>query len=332
MTPPDIGTDRPFNTRRAAIGRRIAVVTGVLVLGGSGAALLNPSGSAAAPIGGGASRTWVSGVGDDANPCSRTAPCKTFAGAIAKTAAGGEINVLDPGGFGGVTITKAITITAEDVEAGVLVAGTNAITINAGANDVIVLRGLDIDGTGTGLNGIQFLAGKGLHVESTTINNFTRAGIDFAPSGTSSLFVDDLVVRDNLVSPDGVGIYVHPSGSGKAKAVVNDAQLVDNLVGLRAAAASAVTLSNSIVDGCTLGVHTTSTTKQAEVNLASTSVTHCTTAGVYAQGGFGILTLSDAHLAGNTLGIKVATGGRVQSFGNNTNGDGGAPTKTFSLQ
>src|ERR1700742_1182796 len=82
-----------------------------------------------------ATRTWVSGVGDDANPCSRTAPCKTFAGAISKTAASGEINVLDPGGFGGVTITKSITIRADHVEAGVLVSGTNGIIINAGAND-----------------------------------------------------------------------------------------------------------------------------------------------------------------------------------------------------
>src|ERR1700744_1393105 len=74
-----------------------------------------------------ASRTWVSGVGDDANPCSRTAPCKTFAGAISKTATAGEINVLDPGGFGALTITKAITIDATGVEAGVLVSGTNGI-------------------------------------------------------------------------------------------------------------------------------------------------------------------------------------------------------------
>src|SRR5438093_5866225 len=77
-----------------------------------------------------ATRTWVSGVGDDANPCSRTAPCKTFAGAISKTAAGGEINVLDPGGFGAVTITKSITIRSDHVEAGVLVSGTNAIIVN----------------------------------------------------------------------------------------------------------------------------------------------------------------------------------------------------------
>src|SRR4029077_10913147 len=79
-----------------------------------------------------ATRTWVSGVGDDANPCSRTAPCKTFAGAISKTAPAGEINVLDPGGFGAVTITKSITISSEGFEAGVLVSGTNGIVISAG--------------------------------------------------------------------------------------------------------------------------------------------------------------------------------------------------------
>src|SRR3954465_10300169 len=89
-----------------------------------------------------ATRTWVSGVGDDANPCSRTAPCKTFAGAISKTAAGGEINCLDPGGFGGVTITKALAIKCHYTEGGVLVAGTNAIVVNAGVNDKVTLAGL----------------------------------------------------------------------------------------------------------------------------------------------------------------------------------------------
>src|SRR4051812_32555835 len=82
---------------------------------------------ASAPASAQATRTWVSGVGDDANPCSRTAPCKTFGGAISKTAPSGEINVLDPGGFGGVTITKSITIRSARFEAGVLVSGTNAI-------------------------------------------------------------------------------------------------------------------------------------------------------------------------------------------------------------
>src|SRR4029077_2518699 len=91
-----------------------------------------------------ATRTWVSGVGDDVNPCSRTAPCKTFAGAISKTAPHGEIDVLDPGGFGAVTITKSISIESEEF-AGVLVDGTNGIVVSAGVNDVIVIRGLTIE-------------------------------------------------------------------------------------------------------------------------------------------------------------------------------------------
>ena len=100
-----------------------------------------------APANAQATRTWVSGVGDDANPCSRTAPCKTFAGAISKTAAGGEISVLDPGGFGAVTITKSISIVNDDSgEAGILASGTNGIIVNAAATDVVVLRGLVIDG------------------------------------------------------------------------------------------------------------------------------------------------------------------------------------------
>src|ERR1700739_1142083 len=104
-----------------------------------------------------ATRTWVSGVGYDANPCSRTAPCKTFAGAISKTAAAGEINVLDPGGFGAVTITKSITISAIGVEAGVLVSGTNRIVVSVASTDNVILDGLDIEGLGTGVNGVQIV-------------------------------------------------------------------------------------------------------------------------------------------------------------------------------
>src|ERR1044071_8248501 len=153
------------------------------------------SGIAAAPAHAQATRTWVSGVGDDANPCSRTAPCKTFAGAISKTATGGEINVLDPGGFGGVTITKSITISSEGFEAGVLVSGTNAIIINALTTSNVVLRGLDIEGLGTGLVGIKVLGAlRSLHVENCTINAFRGAngsGIEVATSvaGTTKVFV-----------------------------------------------------------------------------------------------------------------------------------------------
>src|SRR5207302_3182895 len=114
-------------------------------------------------------RTWVSGVGNDANPCSRTAPCKTFAGAISKTAAGGEINCLDPGGYGVVTITKAITINCEGTLGSILSALTNGVNVNAGPTDRVVLRGIEISGVGTGLTGIHFTAGQSLVVDNVNI-------------------------------------------------------------------------------------------------------------------------------------------------------------------
>src|SRR4249920_781733 len=119
-----------------------------------------------------ASRTWVSGVGDDANPCSRTAPCKTFAGAISKTAAGGEISVLDPGGFGTVTITKSITISGVGENASILGSTTNGININAGVNDVVTLHNIQINGFTNGLIGIRFLAGKALVLDDVRVFGF----------------------------------------------------------------------------------------------------------------------------------------------------------------
>ena len=120
-----------------------------------------------------ASRTWVSGVGDDVNPCSRTAPCKTFAGAISKTAAGGMINCLDPGGFGAVTITKAISIICDAATNGIVAANANGIIVNVpNAADRVVLEGLDIDGLGTGINGVTIITGGRVTIRRCTIRNF----------------------------------------------------------------------------------------------------------------------------------------------------------------
>src|SRR5262245_61927828 len=127
-----------------------------------------------------ASRTWVSGVGDDANPCSRTAPCKTFAGAISKTANCGEISVLDPGGFGAVTITKSVTINGDGTLAGILASLVNGVIVNATANDVVTLRSLSINGFCNGINGVRFLAGKHLKIENCTIYGFATHGIDMS--------------------------------------------------------------------------------------------------------------------------------------------------------
>src|SRR4051812_48326153 len=146
-----------------------------------------------------ATRTWVSGVGDDINPCSRTAPCKTFAGAISRTAPGGEINCLDPGGFGAVTITKALTISCLYTEGGAL-AGGNGIVVNAGPADVVYLRGLDLFGVNPPANGVRFLAGAALHLDDVVIRRFNAAnsfGVSFVPSGASKLFIVNSRFSDN---------------------------------------------------------------------------------------------------------------------------------------
>src|SRR5207244_814406 len=119
-------------------------------------------------------RTWVSGTGDDANPCSRTAPCRTFVGAIQKTAPGGEINCLDPGQFGGVTIGFSLTISCQAGTAGILTTtnDANAINIDAATTDVVTLRGLDLDGQGIGFVGIFVQAAKAVYVQNCTIRNF----------------------------------------------------------------------------------------------------------------------------------------------------------------
>lgn len=119
-----------------------------------------------------ATRTWVSGVGDDVNPCSRTAPCKTFAGAISKTAGGGEINCLDPGGFGAVTITKSMTIDCKQVTGGILAAMTTGILINS-STAVVKVRGVNIDGVGTGIYGVRIVAAAKVSIQESVIDGFT---------------------------------------------------------------------------------------------------------------------------------------------------------------
>src|SRR5215470_6886593 len=169
-----------------------------------------------------ATRTWVSGVGDDVNPCSRTAPCKTFAGAISKTAAGGEINALDPGGYGTVTITKSITIDGGGTFASILSAGVHGIIINAGGADIVNLRNLSIDGAGTGTatDGIRFLAGKTLNVQNVVVFNVNGHGINALRSTPGDLNVENVSISDC----GGAGISVH-SGAPPLGATMSRARI-----------------------------------------------------------------------------------------------------------
>jgi hypothetical protein len=176
-----------------------------------------------------ATRTWVSGVGDDANPCSRTAPCKTFAGAISKTAVAGEINCLDPGGFGGVTITFSITIDCHATIGGVLVAGTNGVTVNLPAGSAVTLKGLDINGNGPIANsqsGVSMVGGGSLTIEDCIIYGFlsATAGNGVFVNGTNSahVLIENTRIRNNLV-----GVFVQPQ-SGVPNSVIIERTVVES--------------------------------------------------------------------------------------------------------
>ena len=215
----------------------------------------------ASPAAAQASRTWVSGVGDDANPCSRTAPCKTFAGAISKTAANGEISVLDPGGFGAVTITKSISIVAEGNEGGVLASLTNGITINS-ATAVVYIRGLIIEGKGDGLNGVNIVAAKNVVIENSVIRGFRAAGpangaavnetVNLAYGRGHTLveaarFIGDAlgIYPDIHIEPARVGEVTHyVANIGRARALLDYNPRVSLYDGIRRAITEAATASD----------------------------------------------------------------------------------------
>src|SRR5262249_30059071 len=144
-----------------------------------------------------ANRTFVSGHGADGNPCSLAAPCRSFAQALTQTNAGGEITILDPAGYGPVTITKAVSIVNDGVgEAGITVgSATDGIDVNIGAGDVVNLRGLTLVGGGVGANGILFSKLGALNIQKCVIRGFFN-GIEVVPAGTGAINVSDTIVAD----------------------------------------------------------------------------------------------------------------------------------------
>jgi hypothetical protein len=149
-------------------------------------------------------RTWVSGTGSDANPCSRTAPCQTWAGAFSKTATNGEISALDPGGFGTINITKSITLNGDGTLASILNAGTTGIIVNITTNlatDKVVVRNVSIQGAGTGTDGVRIIDGAEVILDNVTINGFTDAGVDVTQSQSGNVFL-----RNVRISKGAVGV------------------------------------------------------------------------------------------------------------------------------
>jgi hypothetical protein len=235
-----------------------------------------------------ASRTWVSGVGDDANPCSRTAPCKTWAGAISKTAACGEIDALDPGGFGAVTITKSITLDGTGTMASILASLTTGVIINAASTDVITLRGISINGSCNGTQGINLLQAKTVNIEDCVIFRFAGNGITSTDNNGVNLNIRNTVIRDN--TGDGINLLA------------------------TAATPARVTLDNIRFSGNTNGVHARS---GVTVTAHNSVFSNNSGAGVFADntvgGSFAVIRVRESQMSGNGTGVQAGSGGGVSA-------------------
>ena len=272
-------------------------------------------------------RTWVSGVGDDLNPCSRTAPCKTFAGAISKTAKDGEISVLDPGGYGAVTITKSIYINGTHGAGygSILNTLVNGVIINiTDVNDVrkaVRLRALDINGASTGINGVSIVAANNVWVEDSVIDgntgNGTTSGIGIrvATAASCNLFVADTMIHKNIT-----GIRVNTT-AGFAVANIRNSNIEGNGTGVDASTNSFVTvadsrISNNTTNGLIASVSGANLT--AEGNTISNNAT-----GINAAAGSAVKALSNVVVY-NTTGFAGTTA-QIQTDGQNRNAGNTTP-------
>jgi hypothetical protein len=278
-----------------------------------------------------ATRTWVSGVGDDANPCSRTAPCKTFAGAISKTATGGEINCLDPAGYGTVTITKSITIDCTATLGSILSSSTFGVTLNA-ANIVVNLRGLTINGappTLPGAMGIRVLQPASLTVENVRIQNFNAGspngiGISVSNStGTVTLNVINTVITGSGTASSGAAINIAPTGTGAAVANINNVDMGNNFRGIldsatgTSAGSGTLMITNSrIFRSADTAITVNSNANGINAVVAGTIINNNGNGIVLAGGGVQAR-LSNSVISYNGTAVSSTGGAGLQSLKNN---------------
>ena len=267
-----------------------------------------------------ATRTWVSGVGDDANPCSRTAPCKTFAGAISKTAAGGEISVLDPAASASSPSPKPSRSTATARSAGILSAGTNGIIVNAGVNDNVIIRKSQSTAR-TGINGIRFLAGKSLTVDNCTISGFTTRGIDMSVASYQALCQEH---QHHQRCHRHLPHFHRRQGAGHGRNV----HLTGLTNGIEASNNGRATISNSIISGNSQSGVLVSGSVTPRINVEGSQVSLNDVFGINCNSSDGIIRISNDEIYNNGTGITSIGGCTVETAQNNRNagnGVAGAP-------
>jgi hypothetical protein len=291
------------------------------------------------------SRTWVSGVGDDINPCTRTAPCKTFSSAMSKTAINGEINALDPGGFGTININKSLTIDGTGTLAGILSSFATAVNINLtdlSGNDplrMVRLRGLTLNGTGvsgsagtrTGIRGINVSSSNPTIVlvvlEDLVIDNFTNEGIHFNSNG-GRMAIRNVSARNNALA----GLKVDSAGTNLNRVTVENSTFTMNGNGIQVEDSGRVSITNVVLGHNVTGLNVTNATLSNQVNIHHSLIAENTAAGINAAGPvtFSTVYVSDCMIAGNSNGITVSGNGRIFSSLNNTFA-GNAADGTFTL-
>jgi hypothetical protein len=292
-----------------------------------------------------ATRTWVASVpsgGDDLNPCSRTAPCKTYAKAFSVTATGGEINCVDPDGYGALTITKSISIVCDYTEGGVLASGgVTGFNINAPAGSIVTLKGQDIECVGTGFAGIRVLgAGVIVHVHKVQIRNCRGGGSGISvtnSSGIAEVFVDSSYITDNGNAATQAGILVRPTGGASANVSVARTHLENNTNGIFADGSGGggntlVTVGESVLSGSSgNGISVSSTGALFKALVADSKLNLNAGTGAAVSGSSATLLLGGNTIAGNVTGVSNSLG-TLQSFKDNriaVNGADGTPITAF---
>jgi hypothetical protein len=284
-----------------------------------------------------AQRVFVAAQGSDANPCTFALPCRTFQHAHDVVAAGGEIDVLDPAGYGILTITKAISIQGHGFS-GISVADTHiGININAAATDAISLNGLLIDGGGNSTLGIQFNSGRSLVVENCVIRNMSTVGIAF---NSSALTLQTLSVSKSQFAELGIaGILVDPSDSGPVTVAIDRSAFYSSFVGLLVSggpgnAAISVAMTDSIAagNGAGGGAGIEVFTGPGSFPLSEVVLTRSTVAnnetGLLVVGAAAVVRLANSTVTGNTTGYNAASGA-IMSYGDNYIDDNGSNSGTL---
>jgi hypothetical protein len=284
------------------------------------------AGLAIAPAHAQATRTWVSGVGDDANPCSRTAPCKTWPGAISKTAVGGEIDALDPGGFGTVSITKSITLDGGGGQvASILASGTNGVNVNA-VGGVVILRNLRFNGLlnsgSPGLTGVQVSAAATVVIEKCDIFGFNTAAVNVTPaSGTVAVKIQESTFNNNQA-----GVLSKPTGGATVNMSIDHSFLDANVGGAMKIDGTGGGSSNVSVNDTSLSLNggaganaVSGASGNVAVDMMRDTITKNGGAGVQANisgGGTSSVTVGDSMLSNNATAWQALNGASLLSYKN----------------